>query len=143
MSEKVKKRIAAARTAAGVQVLIDEAVALAARARSERDLDLWRLAVEMRRRAERRGGQIIAAEPSPDALSKAKAARWRRYAAMTPDRFEAALTAATARRPDAASCTGIRMQISPWTVDELGFPSRTITAEPPSDLAEGGAETAT
>ena len=93
----------------------------------------------MRRRAERRGGQIIAAEPPPNGLSKAKAARWRRYALMTPQKFEAALKAATARRPDPASCTGIKMLISPWSVDELGCATRTISAESPP-AAEDGAD---
>jgi hypothetical protein len=139
----VKKRIAATRTLAGIRTLIDEAVALTSRARTANNLDLWRAAVEMRRRAERRGGEILATEPQPAWLSKAKAARWRRYALMTSQKFEAAMKTATARRPDAASCTGIKMLVSPWSVDELGFPSRTITAESPPDLAEGGAATAT
>jgi hypothetical protein len=124
------KRLARANSLAECRSLVDEAVALAKTARKGEDLRLLRYAVEMRRRAERSGGQFLS-KRSDSNLGKHTAARWRSFAAMSDKDFETVLTRALKRVTILQSGTtsgNIEMRVSGWFRDEWGYPTRIITA---------------
>ena len=138
------KRLQEARTVAEIEAVHAEAIALAARAREQQDLRLLRHAVEIKRRAGRRGGALLAAGLDSDfgarhkQLSKQLSTTWRALAAMSDDQFEANLKSVLRRQSIVVSalCSGIKMTLAPWFIDELGFPTRIVTAVEDPPLTE-------
>ncbi len=124
------KHIDRADSVAEVKTLIDEAVALAKTARRKEDLRLLRHAVEMQRRAERRGGQLLGKRSHPN-VDKHQVARWRAAAETSDEVFEAALKRTIARQSIGVSSGTnwrIKMRLSDWFLDDAGFPTRVLTA---------------
>jgi hypothetical protein len=118
------------KTIAEVKAVIREAVAAMARARRAGDLDALRRAAERKRRAERRGGQLLGRD-HPE-VNRHVAGRWRCYAQMPPDVFEKKLAYCVKRQQIGKPDSGVKTVISEWTADELGFPTRTVrTADGP------------
>lgn len=120
--------------------MVDEAIALGKEARRTDDLGLVRHALELRRRGERRGGQLLAlGKPSHPDLGEHQEARWRAAAETSDEVFEASLKRLLARQVVGAhpggSPPGIKMHISKWSRDDLGILSRTIEAADPVSAA--------
>jgi len=130
VSSNLQTKAKTASTIAEIKAEVDRALGLAAKARQGGDVRLLRHAVEVKLRAERLGG-VLLGECSDFDLGKQRAARWRALAAMTENQFDAALESALSRQLIAARgcCYGIKMTLTPWFLDDAGFPTRILTAE--------------
>lgn len=123
----VAARVAACSTVAEVKALLAEATETRKTARKTDDVDRLRGAVELRARAERRGGEIAPRMRPPD-LSKAQARRWRALADMNPAAFEAYIRRCAGQAAvechGGVACASIKMIVSPWHVGADGTRTR-------------------
>jgi hypothetical protein len=93
------------------------------------DLNGLKVAAERKRRAERRGGQLLGRD-HPE-VNPHVADRWRCYAQMPPDVFENKLAYCVKRQQIGKPESGVKTVISNWTLED-GILSRTITTGEPS-----------